>query len=235
MDYYLIRQPIDKKLVGVTDGSVQAEIVESKWKNKKELRRYNEDYILGIYKTLDRIENNEPVEPPKIEYIKVRPKAILTDFLSFSEAYARGEYLISEKVQRVLDGFYINCRLYKDVSLYQNDTKVEGYANLHLLPMKAKNVFVFKKSLFFNGSRFSKKVFRHAKTFEEYKTLLKEGKPLGIEKLCLDVKKLGGLDLLCFDITSKIYVSSRLREAFETASVSGLEYLKPEEPELIFS
>ena len=123
MKYYNIRQPSDKKVVGVNDGGEQAEIIESSWKNKKELKRYNEQYILGISAIEKRIERGEHVQPPVIEYIKVRPKAILTDFLSFSEGYAGGRFLISDKVKKILKMHNLNCRFYDDVGLYHLDQK----------------------------------------------------------------------------------------------------------------
>ena len=134
MTYYKIWQTWDKKVIGVTDGSVQAEIVESKWKNKKELRRYIDEYILGVHKTLQRLENGEDVAPPAFEYIKVRPKAILTDFLSFSEGYNGGRFLISGKVKKLLEKYNVRCRIYPNIPLFNFERKVEGYSNLHLLP-----------------------------------------------------------------------------------------------------
>ncbi|MGN6490674.1 MAG: hypothetical protein ACTHLE_01660 [Agriterribacter sp.] len=234
MKYYLIRQPSDKKIIGVADGGVQAEIIESKWKDKKELKRYTNEYILGIYQTLERIEKGEQVEPPKFEYIKLRSKAKVTDFITFSEAYARGGYLISRKVQKILADFNVNCRLYHDIPLYQSDHKIDGYANLHLLPLKAKDVVHFDKTIFFNGLRLADKTLRHAKSYNEYLDLLNEGRMVNIELLSLD-DKIGDLDILTFDITSKIYISSRMRAAFEASDITGVDYFEPEEPELLFS
>ena len=126
MYYYLLRQPIDKKIIGVNDGGAQAEIIESKWHNKKELRRYTDEYILGVYTTLEKLERGEFVAPPAFGYIKVRNKAIITDFLSFSEGYPGGRFLISNKVKDILDEFNVNCRIYENIPLYHLDNLSKG-------------------------------------------------------------------------------------------------------------
>lgn len=169
MKYYFIRQQSDKKVVGISDGSAQAEIVESKWKNKKELKRYNEEYILGIDKIEKKIQNGEDVQPPVIEYIKVRPTAILTDFLSFSEGYSGGRFLVSDRAKRILKEHNVSCRFYEDIGLYHMDKRVEGYSNFHLLPFKAESSFVFDKCIFFTGTKFSHtKTLHHVESYDEY-------------------------------------------------------------------
>ncbi|MBO9562142.1 MAG: hypothetical protein J7621_05180 [Niastella sp.] len=232
MNYYFIRQPSDKKIVGINDGSVQAEIVESKWKNKKELKRYTEQYILGILDSLNRMEKGEVIQPPVLEHIKVRPGAILTDFLSFSEAYAGGGYLISEKVRKVLEAHHINCRFYNEIGLFHKDKKIEGYSNLHLLPLKYRDAFSFEHSVFFTGLKLAGKTLQYAKNFDEFTTLQEEGKMLKYEVLALNGAIIGNLDMFTFDMHPRIYVSERLKEALETAVVTGIRYHEPDEPTL---
>jgi hypothetical protein len=232
MNYYFIRQPSDKKIVGINDGSVQAEIVESKWRNKKELKRYIEQYILGIFDSLDRMEKGEVIQPPVLEHIKVRPQSILTDFLTFSEAYAGGEYLVSEKVREILKMHHINCRFYDKVGLFHKDRKIEGYSNLHLFPLKSRDAISFEQSVFFTGQKLTGKTFRYAKNFDEFKALQEEGKLLKYEELALNNPVIGNSDMFIFDTHPRIYVSERLKEAMETAGVTGIKYHEPDEPTL---
>lgn len=221
--------------MGINDGTVQAEIIESKWKNKAELKRYVEDYILGAQHTSQRIENRENILPPIFEYIKVRPQAILTDFLSFSESYAAGRYLISEKVKNVFSKFNVRCRIYDQVGLYQKDNKIDGYSNLHLLPLKVEKVVDFRHSVLFNGLKLADKTYRHADSYEEFIALTREGKLLNFEKVSIYKDAITDLDVLTFDWISKIYISEQLKVALEVAGVTGIEYLEPKDPALYFT
>jgi len=118
MKYYQLRESVDKKVVGVNDGGGQAKMIDKKW-NKDELDRYVNDYLFGIWDLIAKIRKGEQVIPPKLDYVQLRPKAILTDFLTFSEPYAGGNYLISQKVESILGVHNIECRFYPDVSLWQ--------------------------------------------------------------------------------------------------------------------
>lgn len=232
MKYYFIRQPSDKKIVGVNDGAAQAEIIESKCKNKKELKRYYDEYVLDIAGMWEKIKNGEVLLPPTLEYIKVRPQAIITDFLTFSEAYAGGEYLISEKVRNIIGNFNISCRIYDPIGLYHKDKKVEGYCNLHLLPLESETAFNFGRSTFYTGSRFLGKTFRYANSFEEYLALRKEAGIVNYEVLALNKSSIGDLDMFNFDYHPRIYVSERLKTALESAGVTSIQFLEPNEPGL---
>lgn len=232
MKYYFIRQPSDKNIIGVTDGGDQAEIIESHWKNKAGLRRYKHEYILGIEKLEKDIAAGIQVRPPVIEYIKLRPKAILTDFLSFSEGYHGGRFLVLKKVENNVRNFNVNCRFYTEIGLFMKENKIEGYSNFHLLPLIVKFTFDFPKCIFYTGTKLSlTKKLHTVDNYEEYK----QERLYNIELLALKVKEVGDLDMFTFDAHPRIYISERLKNEFEKADITGIEFHLPEEPTLQFS
>lgn len=233
MKYYLLRDSSDKKIIGVNDGGAQAMLLGEKW-NKEELERYENEYLFGIWETVAKIRKGEKITPPKLEYLELRRKALLTDFLTYSDAYAGGDHLISKKVEKILSNHNVNCRIYHDVGLYQSGKSIDGYSNLHLIPLDSKNVVNFPESICFNGSELAGKTYRYPKSYEEFIKINQEGRLLKFESVNLNWEIVGNLDLFCLDLAvSNIFISERLKTSFNNGEVSGLNILECTEPNLV--
>lgn len=235
MKYYQLKESINKKVIGVNDGGVQARMIDSKW-DHDELNRYVNEYLFGIWDVVAKIWKGEQVIPPTLDYIQLRPKAILTDFLTFSEPYAGGNYLISQKVKSILKVHHLDYRFYPVTSLWQFEKAIHGYSNLHLIPLNSRQALDFEKSEFFYGSKLIGKKFRYPKSYDEYYKISREERLLLFESLHFNSSIIGDRDMFSIDLAASIiFISERLKTAFEFEEVSGINIVESTEPTLHFS
>ena len=230
MSYYFIRQPSDKMIVGVSDGGPQAELIESKFRDKNALKCYF-DFTSNLVEIAEKVEHGKSVILPNIDFVKLRSKAKLTDFLSYSDGHGE-KFLITGKVNAVLEEFNVNCLIGDNVNLFNQNQKVDGYYSLTLLPVKVKTAFKFDECVFYKGSTLSgtKTLFK-ANSNEEYL----EKRLIFLETLVLKESAIRSSHLFTFDFHPRIYISDWLGKRLQQQEITGITISKPYDPVLKFA
>jgi hypothetical protein len=231
-NYFQIRRSSDPKVIGVRDGSSQAKIDRAGFQSKE---KYDEFYnyffnrkVNPFWEIFGRIPNFEV----DLECVKLNRKAKLTDFLSYYPEIFGGNYLVNNKIIKILNAFNLpNIKLF-NVKLVDDDRIRTDYKLLFAQVLDY-DVIDFKKTIFFKGSSITGKYFFEINDKNEFEKL-KDNSSFQVEKLVLNDNFLGGLDFFLTKVTDpQIFVSERLKKALEDANVTGVNIVKAIEPEII--
>lgn len=229
--YYTLDFSYDPLVTGINDGSPQAEVpIKFRKKNFNEI--------------IDFFCNNDPAIawsnigafPPfevDLEYIKLKKKAKLTDFLDVSPIISR-TFLVSDRTIRLLQSFELPAyRVYKARLYNYSGIEIPGYHFLYI-PALSYDVINFNQTIFYTGTIKNKRFFNIACP-EEFEKL-KEKEIFDVELLAFNEKFNKNLDFFCPRPTiSQYYISNRLREAFQDHQLSGVDIKEPSNPKLLFT
>lgn len=231
-NYFQIRRSSDPKVIGMKDGSSQAKIDRAGFQSKE---KYDEFYNYFFNRKINpfwEIFGRIPAFEVDLECVRLNKRAKLTDFLSYYPEIFGGNYLINIKIIEILNCFNLpNIKLF-DVKLFDDDRIRTDY-KLLFVEVLDYDVIDFKKTIFFKGSSIAGKSFFEINDKNEFEKL-KDVSSFQVEKLVLTNKFITGLDFFLTKITDpQIFVSERLKKAFEDANVTGVKIVKEIESEII--
>jgi hypothetical protein len=231
-NYFQIRRSSDPKVIGMKDGSSQAKIDRAGFQSKE---KYDEFYNYFFNRKINpfwEIFGRIPAFEVDLECVRLNKRAKLTDFLSYYPEIFGGNYLINIKIIEILNCFNLpNIKLF-DVKLFDDDRIRTDY-KLLFVEVLDYDVIDFKKTIFFKGSSIAGKSFFEINDKNEFEKL-KDVSSFQVEKLVLTNKFITGLDFFLSKITDpQIFVSERLKKAFEDANVTGVKIVKEIESEII--
>ncbi len=231
-NYFQIRRSSDPKVIGMKDGSSQAKIDRAGFQSKE---KYDEFYNYFFNRKINpfwEIFGRIPAFEVDLECVRLNKRAKLTDFLSYYPEIFGGNYLINIRIIEILNFFNLpNIKLF-DVKLFDDDRIRTDY-KLLFVEVLDYDVIDFKKTIFFKGSSIAGKSFFEINDKNEFEKL-KDVSSFQVEKLVLTNKFITGLDFFLTKITDpQIFVSERLKKAFEDANVTGVKIVKEIESEII--
>ncbi|NDV78463.1 hypothetical protein [Dysgonomonas sp. 511] len=143
--YKIISTSSDPLIIGVNNGIYQVELIENKsFVNKKE-RQYYENFFDGEFNsfTINNFRNVESEEISELIYFPLK-KAKETDFVSFSPYEMGLNFLVSQKVIKIMDSFSVGDYI-------KIPSKIEGFNNIYYtigFPIFTEDVINFFKSKF---------------------------------------------------------------------------------------
>jgi hypothetical protein len=229
MNYYLVRQTSDPKVIGVRNGESQADLVRNELTNSFTFD-YFEKYIHGDgdKHSYWKIFDTPPKENLDLGLIELKNKAKLTDFISFHpNALANGEFLISRRASELFKRFHLPSYQLIPVTLVKDRQTIDSYEYLFCNCLGYEFVD-FPKSVFYDGPIMRRNYIRieNSKDFE----FQKDDRLLRAEKVVL--KGLANsLDYFSLKVTmTGFYISERLKQAIESTGLTGLNILEMKEP-----
>ncbi len=227
--YFLIRRPSDPKVTGIRDGSAQARILRDKFVNKSNFDLYLHYYESGDAASYWQHRLRIPEFSFELEYIQLRDKAFVTDFMSFfPNLFTGGLFLLSRKAFNVVNQFKLGEHRFFDAHVYAGEKKPDYYFLCSAaLPYE---VICFDNTVFFKGSVTLGKEFFQLKSGEEFERL-KETELFGAEKLCFRKSFDSSLDYFTSIVAIPgIFISEALKDAITMEELTGLNILDPREP-----
>ncbi len=218
--YFLVRQSIEKSIVGVTDGGAQTEIFREGFKNKAMYDRIIKYW--GSYDSWMRKDDYHGADV-QLQCVTPRKDALITSFLSYSPWLLNCPFLISSDVANLFKRFMFPDYYLYDASVFFSSRILNYY--LFSCPDIGFSVVDFSRSIFFEGNFKLKRKYLNFSNFEEYKKYrdISTGF-LNIEKIVTNNNFNEDLDFFIIG-TGQIFISQRLMEAIQENSLSGLNFL----------
>lgn len=225
--YYLLRSPSDPKIIGIRDGYGQAESQRQGFKNKSHY-----DEIINFFNKTNANIGKFPSFEINLEYVKMEKKAKLTDFISFYPVIPYGYFLVSEHVVKILSTFKLPKHKFYSATIEFKEEKIHNYKLFYCPPLED-NLIDYTKSIFFSGNELLGKKFHSFSSREEYQAHIKHDF-LRAEKIYINKGFNNEFDYFNIEHFSGGLISTDLKETFEIAGITGIKFLEPKEPELIF-
>lgn len=226
--FYKLRQPSEAKIIGVRDGLSQAEFLREGFINKS---HYDEIMQHTSLKNQSNFGKFPPFEI-NLEYVKMRKNAKLTDFITYHPDIPFADYIVSERVVRILSTFKLpEYKLYPVIIDNQGEL-IDNYKLLFIIPLEEIEVCDVVKSVFFTSFFYDDKNALKFNSEREYLDYIKNDF-LKTKKMVMKDNFDKNLDY--FNIRgSGLFASSDLKETFEIAGVTGIKFVEANEPELVF-
>ncbi len=222
MKYYRIEKSIDPKVIGVKDGSAQAELTKKSFVDKN---RYDEyiDYFLSYKEGWFDNQAKFPSFDFDLQYLKLKKQAQITDFICFAPAFYH-KFLINDKVQNILGRYNVSSYKLYNVSLYGDNTKIFSNYKFLFSPSLSYDHINFSKSVFSLGNSRTGKEFIVIHSLEEFLSI---DKPLNRERLVLKSNKFDtSLDYFNLLIFPDPIISENLKEGLISESVTGINIVE---------
>ncbi len=180
----------------------------------------------------------------KIPNLKLLKKATITDVIDYVDAMPYGNFIISEKLQLILQQFGVNNYQLHDVNFFDSNLSLlKGYKLWYLPSQEIQLIqnIEWLQCLFYEGQGIgtnleSKTVFPMNLNYEKYKLWIdKNIFTRGCQKLVFNNQftfpHLFRLLLLSYN---SIFVSEELKSALEMANITGIYFKEPKNPYLEF-
>ena len=146
--YYSVHFSIDPKVTGISNADVQCEI-PSKYRNQQYYKIINflcNTEIGSFWKTMGQY----PDFQMDLEFVKLKKKAILTDFLDMSPVL-RWTFLVSERAISLMNSANVSSFKNYKVNLWSFDGElIPGYTFIYCPPLDYTTVD-FDQSVFLTG------------------------------------------------------------------------------------
>lgn len=218
MSYYILDPTYEPKITGINDGSSQGFFKKKGFSNPKLYERIYDFFIENKFKKMGQTPDFEPV----FEYVEIKKKAKLLDFMRLGPNMAGAELLVSENTQSILNKFALPEHRYYSANLFQKEQLITSYKLFHILPFNF-SVIDFEASVFLKGSKWinhGEIKFKNSTEFKNYKGVVH------FEKLSINDKTLKGYDILNFGIVyGKYFITERMKNAIEEAGLTGMDIL----------
>lgn len=227
--YFLIRPSSDPKVIGIRDGSAQAEIIRDKFVNKSHFDLYMNYYDNDDETSYWQHRLKIPEFNIELEHIQLRDRAFLTDFMCFfPNLFNGGRFLLSRRAFKVLNQFKLGNHKFFNAYVYDGRKKIDYYFLCSAgLPYEVIN---FDNTVFFEGSETLGKKFFQLRSGGEFEKM-KEKEIFQVEKLCFREGFDDSLDYFTSIVSIPgIFISEGLKEAIEMENLTGLNILEPTEP-----
>lgn len=229
MSYYQVIKPWQPEIIGVKNGLAQVELVRERFMEKENYDRYVNYY-------LDHSKKNNLSEfPPfeiNLEYLRMKKGAKLTDFLYFAPA-AGIRYLISRRVIDIL--LKMNLPPFKiyNAQVYKREgTEIGDYA-LFCTPIFDFSIVDFPSCVFTitkwekNRDKYFETInFSTENEFRSFKQLT------STKKLVLKKGFDSTLDFFKPPLILGPVISERLKDAFVSNNITGIELTELDETRL---
>lgn len=213
LDYYEMVEPWEPELVGVKDGSSQATVIEKGFKNKEHYKQFME-----VFGNPNRFNSDEAMTTEfELECVKLKKRAILTDFLSFAPMSYQ---LVSDRVYRILVRY--NLGSYRFINARVEDAKgnsIEGYR------------FFYQEILDWEIIDFPRCRFIKGNKFEGYKTVPIRSKDDFLKDRFVKVEGVAltgvlGADMFKVKLPIGTLISEALHKELAAIDVSGIKFRK---------
>lgn len=220
MRYYGVDLTSDPKVIGVKNGLYQAEISKENFKNYQEYERTMNFFLHSNYWKHENVVPDFDIELKKVRLLK---KAMITDFMGYSQYLVGIPFLISKRVADIFEHFKIQQNYLYRVELYTYQGKeVEMPYYLFYCPFLGFDTIDYKNSVLYSGDELlGDKQYHTIHSLEEYNDLLDETPFIHFEKLTIVPEK----ELNLYQLrTGGIFVSNALREAMDLEGLTGITY-----------
>lgn len=232
--YYNISIPSDPKITGLKDAGSQAEILRNGFSDKSNYDTYYKYFHgAGLELGFERSKTLPPF-PIKLEYIKMEEKAVLNDFVTFRPYLMSGQFLVSDKVVRILSTVRLVDHKFYPVTIDFKGKVITNYKLLFMPPLDF-SLIDYSKSLFYTGLNLpeNRKNMRQFNDYEEYQRFgLKN--LVNTERIVLKSGFDRELDYFEVRLSSLPFISEYLKGTFEIAEVTGIDIKEAKHPELVF-
>jgi hypothetical protein len=228
MNYYLVRDTSDPKVIGLRDGTHQALLVRNELIDCFTYD-YFDRYSNGDKESYWKIYDTFPDKNLDFGLVELKSKAKLTDFISFyPNAKANGQFLISKRTSELFKLFNLPLHQLTPVTLIKDGQTIDSYDYLFCQCLGYEFVD-FTKSVFYDGPMTRMKNYVAVESSKEFE-FHKDNGLLQVEKIVLK-----GLDSSLDYFSLKVamtgfYISERLKQAIESNGLTGLNILEIKEP-----
>ncbi|SHG70576.1 hypothetical protein SAMN05428948_1696 [Massilia sp. CF038] len=214
-----MRSSSDPKEIGVSNGIMQAEILRSGFLNPSKYDDLMANLGSNLYwNHVDKIRSMVF----DVQYAKLLPDAIRTDFLQFGPALISCPFLISTSAKNLLMQFNLSGLSLWPATVAKGRERFDYFlAYLSHVPDESID---FGKSVFFTGGMFLPKNFLKFSDANEKRQFVSKNYDLGYHSIYSGKGFDSSLDL--FELSNaEVLVSSRLKNALEKAQLSGVHFL----------
>lgn len=229
----------ERQVIGVEE-AVQAKIMEDSI-TTEEIAQYTNLIIWQPRPGMTGQFLDTSIKIPKLKLLK---KAIITDVIAYADSIPFGDFIISEKLQIILQQFGVNNHQLHDVTIYDSNLSLlKGYKLLYLpsQELQLMSNIEWLQCLFYEGWRIGtnsavKTIFPMDTDYEKFKVWQdKNILGRGCEKLVFNNRfSFPHLFRLLRLSRNPIFVSEELKNALEMANITGIYFKEPKNPFLEF-
>jgi hypothetical protein len=158
-----------------------------------------------------------------LEYVELKPKAKLTDFVEFSPCFYNCPFLISGRVRNVFLNHHLQKHDVFRAAIVDKDKRYDYW--LYHFPRMNDDIYNYSKSTFsVYGRRLSDKDLYSFESAERKRNSPKDNYGLGPDTAWLNEKFDSNLDLFALE-TGQIIISEKLKISLERLKVTGVNIL----------
>lgn len=221
MKYYIVKESLDKKIVGSDYPQVY-----------KFIKGYNENAPHALF-SLYEYKESFPDYMPELDGLMLAGYAKLTDFVSSS--FSGFLYIVSERTKNIFEQYHLCPHRFYPLGLYKRRMKYDYFLLQTILPDYI-NYVDFEKSSFVEYDLYRGKTFGSVslsskkELFQEREKLKKSEnkKDLTIWGKDIVMNPLFDKELDFFQICwidANLYISERLKNAVESAGLTGWNFV----------
>lgn len=215
--YFFLRGSFEPSVLGNRTGLKQADIKRDGFQDSEEFDRLYSD----LAKRRFQGDIGDPMPQFDVQYVEMYGKSNLTDFLQFAPGILSSDFMISDKVRRILSEHRLSSVSTFPARVKRQDGEFFSYWLLHVAYMPPAAVD-FPRSSFFTGSELSGKRMLAFDSYEEMIQMIEEGANVKPEKIVLK-PSFPETDLFAL-FNGKLVISEKLKLALEeNKATSGVD------------